>query len=118
MALPLEAKFFAQLDKHSTALLALAREKGGKMREKLAPIMHTYDQAEDIHMKRTSILKALIIIIGEDVSNLIKEYVDCQEDDLQGDLELVTMAVFSIGSAGVRCSLLVILVLPLKESDS
>uniref|UniRef100_A0AAV2L5E6 BESS domain-containing protein n=1 Tax=Knipowitschia caucasica TaxID=637954 RepID=A0AAV2L5E6_KNICA len=65
IALPLEAKLFAQLDKHSTALLALARLKGGEMREKLAPIMHTYDQAEDIRMKRTSILKALITVPGE-----------------------------------------------------
>ncbi|KAK7916163.1 hypothetical protein WMY93_011924 [Mugilogobius chulae] len=44
VARPLETKFFAQLDKYGPALMALARSKGGEMREKILPIIHNFDQ--------------------------------------------------------------------------
>ncbi|KAK7881163.1 hypothetical protein WMY93_029572 [Mugilogobius chulae] len=96
VARPLETKFFAQLDKYGPALMALARSKGGEMREKILPIIHNFDQSEDVGVKREWILKALIVLLGEDVTNLFKEY---NEDDIPEELEQVTMAVFHLSSS-------------------
>ncbi|KAM7406560.1 hypothetical protein PAMP_000931 [Pampus punctatissimus] len=54
----------------------------------------------DINHRRECVLKALTIFLGEDVDGLIKEYLDCGADDVQRDLEQVTMAVFVIRKEG------------------
>ncbi|XP_030015298.1 uncharacterized protein LOC115436570 [Sphaeramia orbicularis] len=100
VALPLESKIFEQLDHYSSRLLALARSKRGTAGDKISPILHTFNRAEDINLKRECLLKALIIVLGEDTCDLVKEFVDSREDDLQVDLEQVTMAVFSIRQEG------------------
>uniref|UniRef100_A0A8C5A1T8 Uncharacterized protein n=1 Tax=Gadus morhua TaxID=8049 RepID=A0A8C5A1T8_GADMO len=71
MAVPLEDMFFAQLDIHSSQLIRVIRAKGGSTRQKNADIL---DQTEDIHLRRECVLKALIIFLGEDADDLIKEY--------------------------------------------
>ncbi|KAK7887079.1 hypothetical protein WMY93_026700 [Mugilogobius chulae] len=53
--------------------------------------------SEDVGVKREWMLKALIVLLGEDVTNLFKEY---NEDDIPEELEQVTMAVFSVRAAG------------------
>lgn len=94
VALPLESKFVAQLDHYSSALLALVKAKKGTAAVKISPVMWTFEQAEDINEKRESLLKALTIALGEDPNDLIKEFVDSQQGDL--DLDEVTMAVYTI----------------------
>ncbi|CAL8336485.1 unnamed protein product [Boreogadus saida] len=74
MAVPLEDKLFAQLDIHSSQLIRVIRAKGGSTRQKNADIMDILDQTEDIHLRRECVLKALIIFLGEDADDLIKEY--------------------------------------------
>uniref|UniRef100_A0A3P8PJX4 Uncharacterized protein n=1 Tax=Astatotilapia calliptera TaxID=8154 RepID=A0A3P8PJX4_ASTCA len=69
MAVPLEWKFMAQLDMHSSQLIKVIRAKGGATRQKIANIMDTLDQ-------------------------------DCGADDVQRDLEEVTMAVYVIRKEG------------------
>ncbi|KAE8287211.1 hypothetical protein D5F01_LYC15180 [Larimichthys crocea] len=69
MAVPLEGKFMAQLDVHSSQLIKVIRAKGGATRQKIANIMDTLDQ-------------------------------DCGADDVQRDLDQVTMAVFVIRKEG------------------
>lgn len=44
MAVPLEEKFMAQLDLHSSQLIKVIRAKGGATRQKTAGIMNTLDQ--------------------------------------------------------------------------
>ncbi|XP_070404996.1 uncharacterized protein [Nothobranchius furzeri] len=74
MAVPLEWKFMAQLDMHSSQLIKVIRAKGGATRQKIANIMDTLDQTVDINHRREHVLKALIIFLGEDADGLIKEY--------------------------------------------
>ncbi|XP_048857981.1 uncharacterized protein LOC125725256 [Brienomyrus brachyistius] len=100
MAVPLEEKFMAQLDLHSSQLIRVVRSKGGTTRQKTAHIIETLDQTEDIHLRRESVLKALIIFLGEDPDDLIKEYFDSTADNAQKDLEQLTMGVFVIRKEG------------------
>ncbi|KAE8289517.1 hypothetical protein D5F01_LYC11219 [Larimichthys crocea] len=100
MAVPLEGKFMAQLDMHSSQLIKVIRAKGGATRQKIANIMDTLDQTVDINHRRECVLKALTIFLGEDADGLIKEYLDCGADDVQRDLGQVTMAVFVIRKEG------------------
>ncbi|CAB1418469.1 unnamed protein product [Pleuronectes platessa] len=44
MAVPLEEKFMAQLDMHSSELIRVIRSKGGATCQKIAGIMQTLDQ--------------------------------------------------------------------------
>lgn len=46
MAVPLEEKFMAQLDMHSSQLIKVIRAKGGATRQKTADIMDTLDQVD------------------------------------------------------------------------
>ncbi|XP_076743317.1 uncharacterized protein LOC112435253 [Maylandia zebra] len=100
MAVPLEWKFMAQLDMHSSQLIKVIRAKGGATRQKIANILDTLDQTVDINHRRECVLKALTIFLGEDADGLIKEYLDCGADDVQRDLEEVTMAVYVIRKEG------------------
>ncbi|KAF3851939.1 hypothetical protein F7725_005294, partial [Dissostichus mawsoni] len=76
---PLETKFLAQLDKHSTKLLQVIRSRGGV--------------TVDITIRRECILKSLMIYLGEPVDHLIKEFQEAEA----GELEQATMAIFVIG---------------------
>ncbi|KAI3352670.1 hypothetical protein L3Q82_020124 [Scortum barcoo] len=75
VALPLEQTFLAQLDKYSDQFIHIIQAKGGATREKTANIIQTLDQADDIHLQRECVLKALIIFLVEDADDLIREYV-------------------------------------------
>ncbi|XP_035857795.1 uncharacterized protein LOC116054844 isoform X4 [Sander lucioperca] len=102
VAVPLEDKFMAQLDMHSSQLIKVIRAKGGATRQKTANIMDTLDQTVDINLRRECVLKALTVFLGEDAHHLIKEYLDSGADDAQRDLEQLTMAVFVIRKEGER----------------
>ncbi|KAJ4940453.1 hypothetical protein JOQ06_026756 [Pogonophryne albipinna] len=65
-----------------------------------ADIMDIFDQTEDIHLRRECVLRALIIFLGEDPDELIKEYLDSRTDDLQKEMEELTMGVFVIRKEG------------------
>ena len=53
MAVPLEEKFMAQLDMHSSELIRIIRSKGGVTRQKIAGIMQTLDQVDVYHQRRS-----------------------------------------------------------------
>uniref|UniRef100_A0A3Q1D0P6 Uncharacterized protein n=1 Tax=Amphiprion ocellaris TaxID=80972 RepID=A0A3Q1D0P6_AMPOC len=90
----------AQLDMHSSLLIKVIRAKGGATRQKTSDIMDTLDQTVDINLRRECVLKALTIFMGEDVNDLIKEYLDSGTDDTQRELEQLTVAVFVIRKEG------------------
>lgn len=46
VAVPLEEKFMAQLDMHSSQLIRVIRARGGATRQKTADIMDTLDQVD------------------------------------------------------------------------
>ncbi|CAB1419889.1 unnamed protein product [Pleuronectes platessa] len=82
MAVPLEEKFMAQLDMHSSELIRVIRSKGGATRHKIAGIMQILDQGT--MMENTSV--RLLVILSEDSSvrmelrngipDLLEEFID------------------------------------------
>lgn len=101
---PLETKFLAQLDKHTSKLLEVIRSKGGRVKELTKATLQVLDevsiyelvlnaihswivgvyvlllipifpQTVDITIRRECIFKSLMIYLGEPVHHLIK---DCQ----------------------------------------
>ncbi|XP_041841969.1 uncharacterized protein LOC121640324 [Melanotaenia boesemani] len=95
-AVPLETKFLAQLDKHSTKLLEVIRSKGGRVKEQTTNTLKALDETIDITIRRECTLKSLMIYLGEPVHHLIKEYQDLQENEADV-LEQETMAIFVPG---------------------
>ncbi|KAI9525183.1 hypothetical protein NQZ68_009391 [Dissostichus eleginoides] len=90
---PLETKFLAQLDKHSTKLLQVIRSRGGVVKQKTTGILQVLDETVDITIRRECILKSLMIYLGEPVDHLIKEFQEAETEEL----EQATMAIFVIG---------------------
>ncbi|KAF3856900.1 hypothetical protein F7725_017623, partial [Dissostichus mawsoni] len=83
---PLETKFLAQLDKHSTKLLQVIRSRGGVVKQKTTGILQVLDEKR-MHPQIS------MIYLGEPVDHLIKEF---QETEA-GELEQATMEIFVTG---------------------
>ena len=62
MTVPLEEKFMAQLDMHSSQLIKVIRAKGGAIRRKTAEIMDTLDQVNLYRQTRPFITKRAVTI--------------------------------------------------------
>ncbi|KAK7891446.1 hypothetical protein WMY93_023409 [Mugilogobius chulae] len=67
-----ETRFLASLDKHYSKLIELIRRKAGVIREKTQEILKVLDLSSNI--KRECLLKCLILYLGEDPNQMIKEY--------------------------------------------
>ncbi|CAL8257329.1 unnamed protein product [Arctogadus glacialis] len=78
---PLETKFLAQLDKHTSKLLEVIRSKGGRVKEQTKATLQVLDETVDITIRRECIFKSLMIYLGEPVHHLIKECQDMQENE-------------------------------------
>ncbi|XP_047184123.1 uncharacterized protein si:ch73-321d9.2 [Scophthalmus maximus] len=100
MTVSLEPKFMAQLDVCTSQLMRVVLAKGGATRQKTADIMAAFDQNENIHLRRECVLKTLIVYLGEDPDDLIKEYLDSRAGLAETELEQLTMAVFVIRKEG------------------
>ncbi|XP_077067656.1 uncharacterized protein LOC143721252 isoform X2 [Siphateles boraxobius] len=70
---PLETKFLAQLDKHSSKLLEVIRSNGGVGKVGITRTLQVLGETVDITIRRECILKSLIYL-GEPVERLIKKY--------------------------------------------
>lgn len=92
--LPLEAKFLAQLDKHSTKLLQVISSKGGRVKEQTTRTIEVMDETVNITIRREAILKSLMIYLGESAEHLIKEYQGMLDSDV---MQRETMAIFVTG---------------------
>ncbi|KAK7919333.1 hypothetical protein WMY93_010617 [Mugilogobius chulae] len=71
---PLQTRFLASLDKHYSKLIELIRRKGGVIREKTQEILKVLDLSLEANIKRECLLKCLILYLGEDPNQMIKEY--------------------------------------------
>ncbi|XP_067353940.1 uncharacterized protein [Channa argus] len=91
---PLQARFLASLDKHHSKLIEIIRKRGGTVREKTRDILKVLDQCLDVNLRRECLLKCLIVYLGENVDQLIKEYLVVQKNEAESELERCTMAVF------------------------
>ncbi|XP_051783905.1 uncharacterized protein LOC114652536 isoform X2 [Erpetoichthys calabaricus] len=72
--IPLQSKFLAQLDKYTNKLTSIIRHKGGAAHYKTASFIQAVDQKNDVNIRREFVLRSLIIYLGEDDKDLIKEY--------------------------------------------
>ncbi|XP_067331111.1 uncharacterized protein [Channa argus] len=91
---PLQARFLASLDKHHSKFIEIIRKRGGTVREKTRDILKVLDQSLDVNLRRVCLLKCLIVYLGENVDQLIKEYLVVQKDEAESELERCIMAVF------------------------
>ncbi|KAK7912340.1 hypothetical protein WMY93_012551 [Mugilogobius chulae] len=91
---PLQTRFLASLDKHYSKLIELIRRKGGVIREKTQEILKVLDLSLEANIKRECLLKCLILYLGEDPNQMIKEYLIVQRDEAETELASSTLAVF------------------------
>ncbi|KAK7898217.1 hypothetical protein WMY93_019070 [Mugilogobius chulae] len=91
---PLQTRFLASLDKHYSKLIELIRRKAGVIREKTQEILKVLDLSLEANIKRECLLKCLILYLGEDPNQMIKEYLIVQRDEAETELASSTLAVF------------------------
>lgn len=93
---PLQTRFLASLDKHHSKFIKLIRRKGGVVREKTQKMLKALDLSLEASIKRECLLKCLILYLGEDVDQLIKEYLVVEREEAETELANITMTVFVI----------------------
>ncbi|XP_073713966.1 uncharacterized protein [Misgurnus anguillicaudatus] len=91
---PLQIRFFAELDRLSTNLVKVIKGRGGAIRSKTSQYVLAFDETSDINIRRECILRSIILYLGEDDKNLIKDYMDIQDEQESDDLSKQTMAIF------------------------
>nr|XP_023661204.1 uncharacterized protein LOC111840517 isoform X3 [Paramormyrops kingsleyae] len=96
--IPLVSKFMGQLDHFSPQLLKNFKKKGGAAAQKITDILSVLDQS--IEKKRECILKALVVYLNEDPSNLVKEYMDAEHDETQILMSNTTLGIYAIKHEG------------------
>nr|XP_023663560.1 uncharacterized protein LOC111841794 isoform X2 [Paramormyrops kingsleyae] len=98
--IPLLSKFMGQLDHFSSQLLKNFKKKGGAAAQKITDILSVLDQSITIEKKRECILKALVVYLNEDPSNLVKEYMDAEHDEAQILMSNTTLGICTIKHEG------------------
>ncbi|XP_072564525.1 uncharacterized protein [Paramormyrops kingsleyae] len=79
-------------------LLKNFKKKGGAAAQKITDILSVLDQS--IEKKRECILKALVVYLNEDPSNLVKEYMDAEHDETQILMSNTTLGIYAIKHEG------------------
>lgn len=92
-----------QLDHFSTQLISVFRKKGGAAGQKINNIMSVLDQGVSIEKRRECILKALVVYVNEDPSNLVKEYMDV-EHEAQTMMRNTTLGIYVINPEGAHAT--------------
>ncbi|KAG1960360.1 hypothetical protein F2P79_006252 [Pimephales promelas] len=73
----LEQRFMFRLDQFTPRLIALMKAKGGVVGTKLRPFLDKLSQTQSIEMRRESVIRSLILYLGEKEEDLFE---DCLED--------------------------------------
>uniref|UniRef100_A0AAQ4PZR3 Uncharacterized protein n=2 Tax=Gasterosteus aculeatus aculeatus TaxID=481459 RepID=A0AAQ4PZR3_GASAC len=91
----------ARSDSHLAQLTSIFQMKGGVAGQKLAKHLEILqEETSDVNLKRTAILKALCIYLGEDEGQLVWEYIDIEGNDTLRDLQKHTMGIYVINKEG------------------
>lgn len=98
--LPLQSRILAALDSISPKVVAAMENRGGVVREKTKSVMATFHLTQDVDIKHECVLRALILYLGEDESKLIKDYLISQHEEAERELELCTIAIYTIRVTG------------------
>ncbi|XP_070845586.1 sterile alpha motif domain-containing protein 3 [Chaetodon trifascialis] len=97
---PLRSKFMQQLDHHSSRLMTVFRRKGGDAGRKIRTIIADMDKNGAIETRRACVLKALIVYLNEDPENLIRDYLDVEDN--QETIEQTVLGIFTISKEGAE----------------
>ncbi|XP_041835725.1 uncharacterized protein LOC121636350 [Melanotaenia boesemani] len=97
---PLRPTFMHQLDHHSTKLMTIFKRKGGAAGHKIRSIMADLDKNDTIEMRRACVLKALMVYLNEDPENLIKEYLDVEDN--QDSMDRTVLGIFAMKKEGAE----------------
>ncbi|XP_052399695.1 uncharacterized protein LOC127946922 [Carassius gibelio] len=71
---PLQSTFFGKLDENTPKLLRLYRRKGGAVGKKLDETLEIMNEDNSIESRRESVIRGLILYLGEKTEELIKDY--------------------------------------------
>ncbi|XP_076842093.1 uncharacterized protein LOC143486128 isoform X3 [Brachyhypopomus gauderio] len=96
-------KFYAQLDHYTPRLMTMFQQKAsktGRVSDALVDILKAHDEQElhDVHTRRTTVLRALPVLLREDVLGFYKTSMDDPNEIELGD---VPVALFITGSENV-----------------
>ncbi|KAK0148560.1 putative nuclease HARBI1 [Merluccius polli] len=91
---PLISKFMYQLDHHSSQLMKVFRKKGGAAGRKIKHILADIEKNDCVENRRACTLKALTMYLNEDPENLIREYLDVEDN--QDAMDQTVLGVFAI----------------------
>lgn len=94
--IPLEARFFAELDKNTPNLIKVFKRKGGIVGNEIKLIMAPTAKSDDIEIKRDCVLQALSAYLGEDLSNLVKVFKNIDSEEAEAAIAKMTMGVYVI----------------------
>ncbi|XP_030258227.1 uncharacterized protein LOC115572365 [Sparus aurata] len=97
---PLRSKFMQQLDHHSTRLMTIFKSKGGAAGRKIRNIMADLDMNDAVETRRACVLKALMVYLNEDPENLIREYMDVEDN--QEAMDQTVLGIFAIKMEGAE----------------
>ncbi|XP_051275183.1 uncharacterized protein LOC127374168 [Dicentrarchus labrax] len=97
---PLRSKFMQQLDHHSTRLITIFKRKGGAAGRKIRTIMADLDKNDAVETRRACVLKALMVYLNEDPENLIREYMDVEDN--QEAMDQTVLGIFAIKMEGAE----------------
>ncbi|XP_042612151.1 uncharacterized protein LOC122144989 [Cyprinus carpio] len=93
---PLQSTFFGKLDEYTPKLLRLYRKKGGAVGKKLDETLEIMNEDNSIESRRESVIRGLILYLGEKTEELIKDYRVCDDDDAAAIQEAITSFVLNI----------------------
>ncbi|CDQ74650.1 unnamed protein product [Oncorhynchus mykiss] len=96
LQLLLESTFVQKLDEFTLKLLDLFKSKGGAVKADMQKILEVLYRCNTIQERRDSVIRALIIYLGERVEDLITENKDADDTMIREDLVQHVMKVFTV----------------------
>ncbi|XP_065115471.1 uncharacterized protein [Paramisgurnus dabryanus] len=97
---PLLTKFFGQLDRYTANLHKVFKSKGGASGQKISRIVAIADKRDDIHLKRDCVIKSLCVYLNEDITTLVKEFMDCNPVEAKRGISETTLGIYAIRREG------------------
>lgn len=76
-------KFLGQLDGYAVNLHKVFKSKGGASGQNISRIMAIADKRDDIHLERDCVIKSLCVYLNEDITTLVKEFMDCNPEEAE-----------------------------------
>nr|XP_057923636.1 uncharacterized protein LOC131125788 [Doryrhamphus excisus]XP_057923637.1 uncharacterized protein LOC131125789 [Doryrhamphus excisus] len=93
---PLQSKFFSQVDLHTDNLTRLFQKRGGQLGERLKRITAQIANCDDVDAGRECIIKGVCVYMGEDPDNLLQEYVSLDQNTINKAIEDTTVGIYVV----------------------